>query len=64
VATIRAEFERARANGSSGSQGGGSEKGGKKEKGASATSTQAIKHALADGKLQLKRLEEMLGMQR
>ena len=62
MATIRAEFERARAKGS---EGGSDEKGGgKKKEGDTTASTQAIKHALADGKLQLKRLEEMLGMQR
>ena len=66
AATIRAEFERAKGGvGESGGGGGGG--GGGEGKGtgdSSAASTQAIKHALADGKLQLKRLEEMLGMQR
>lgn len=52
AATIRAEFERAKGKG-----GGGG-------KNAATASAQAIKHAIADGKLQLKRLEEMLGMQR
>lgn len=59
VATIRAEFERAKGGGN----GGGGEAGGG-GKSAAAASTQAIKHAIADGKLQLKRLEETLGMQR
>jgi len=54
AATIRAEFERAKKNGAG--AGGGRD--------SAASTTLAIKHAIADGKLQLKRLEEMLGMQR
>ena len=66
AATIRAEFERAKkGGGESGGGGGGAGGEGKEKKGDdSAVSTLAIKHAIADGKLQLKRLEEMLGMQR
>ena len=54
VKTIRSEFER--ASGAAVAAAATAE--GKD------SSTQAIKHAIADGKLQLKRLEEMLGMQR
>ena len=60
AATIRAEFERAKRESGGGESGG---KGGARE-GKEKVSTVAIKHAIADGKLQLKRLEEMLGMQR
>ena len=66
AATIRAEFERAKKKGgeSGGREGGREKKKGGGEDDSAAVSTLAIKHAIADGKLQLKRLEEMLGMQR
>lgn len=54
--TIRSEFELASKAAVGAAATAGSD--------SSSPSTQAIKHAIADGKLQLKRLEEMLGMQR
>ena len=66
AATIRAEFERAKGGTSAGGGSGGGREGKEKKEGeySAPASTQTIKHAIADGKLQLKRLEEMLGMQR